>query len=46
MGWSHTEPSAAMWNSAVVEAAILELDGGGRRPEVRAALEQFLQVPK
>jgi AcrR family transcriptional regulator len=42
MGWKHPEPSAAMWNSAVVESALLELDGGGHRPEVRAALTQFL----
>jgi hypothetical protein len=33
-----------MWNSAVVEAAILELDGGGYQPEIRAALAQFLRV--
>ncbi|MDV9169155.1 TetR/AcrR family transcriptional regulator [Streptomyces sp. W16] len=46
MGWAHVEPSAAMWNSAVVEAAILELDAGGHRQEVRAALEQFLRGPK
>lgn len=42
MGWTHPEPSAAMWNSAVVEAAILELDAGGHQPEIRAALAQFL----
>jgi AcrR family transcriptional regulator len=42
MGWTHPAPSAAMWNGAVVEAAILELNGGGRRPEVRAALARFL----
>jgi AcrR family transcriptional regulator len=28
MGWAHPAPSAAMWNSAVVEAALLELGGG------------------
>jgi TetR/AcrR family transcriptional repressor of nem operon len=44
MGWAHPEPSAAMWNSAVVEAALLELDGGGYRPEIRAALAQFLRA--
>jgi hypothetical protein len=33
-----------MWNSAVVESALLELDGGGHRPEVRAALAQFLRA--
>ena len=44
MGWAHPEPSAAMWNSAVVETAILELDGGGYRPEIRAALAQFLRA--
>ncbi|MCO6008298.1 TetR/AcrR family transcriptional regulator [Actinoallomurus purpureus] len=43
MGWAHPGPSAAMWNSAVVEAAILELDGGGYQPEIRAALAQFLR---
>lgn len=44
MGWAHREPSAAMWNSAVVAAAILELDAGGYRPAIRAALAQFLRT--
>lgn len=44
MGRAHPEPSAAMWNSAVVEAALLELDAGGHRPEVRGALAQFLRA--
>lgn len=44
MGWAYPEPSAAMWNSAVVEAALLELDAGGHRPEIRAALAQFLRA--
>ncbi|MFC5824665.1 hypothetical protein [Nonomuraea insulae] len=43
MGWAYPGPSAAMWNSAVVEAAILELNGGGYQPEIRAALAQFLR---
>ncbi|MER6808152.1 TetR/AcrR family transcriptional regulator [Spirillospora sp. NPDC000708] len=42
MGRAHPEPSAAMWNSAVVEAAILELNQGGHQPDIRAALAQFL----
>ncbi|MEU6745359.1 TetR/AcrR family transcriptional regulator [Spirillospora sp. NPDC046719] len=42
MGRTHPEPSAAMWNSAVVEAAILELNQGGHQPHIRTALAQFL----
>jgi hypothetical protein len=34
--------SAALWNAAVVEAALVELEAGGYRAEVRAALAQFL----
>jgi AcrR family transcriptional regulator len=44
MGWAHPAQSAALWTSAVVEAALRELDAGGYRAEVRAALAQFLPV--
>lgn len=42
LGWGHTGPCAALWNSVVVEAALLELNAGAYRPEIRAALAQFL----
>lgn len=42
MGRAHPAPSAALWNSAVVEAAILELNQGGHQPDIRTALAQFL----
>lgn len=42
MGRAQPETSAALWNAAVVEAALLELEAGGYRAEVRAALAQFL----
>lgn len=44
MGWAHPEPSAALWHSAVVEAALLELDKGGHQPDIREALAQFLRT--
>jgi TetR/AcrR family transcriptional repressor of nem operon len=44
MDWPHPNPSAALWNSAVVEAALLELADGGQQPEVRAALAHFLRA--
>jgi AcrR family transcriptional regulator len=42
MGWEHPEAGAALWNGAVVEAALLELAAGGRQPRTRQALAQFL----
>ena len=42
MGWAHPQASAALWNAAVVEAALLELAAGGYQAELRAALAQFL----
>jgi TetR/AcrR family transcriptional repressor of nem operon len=42
MGREYPEASAALWNAAVVEAALVELEAGGYRAEVRAALAQFL----
>lgn len=42
MGWAHPAQSAALWISAVVEAALRELDAGGYQAAIRAALAQFL----
>jgi len=42
MGKAYPNTSAALWNAAVVEAALLELEAGGYQAEARAALEQFL----
>jgi AcrR family transcriptional regulator len=42
VGWTHPADGAALWNGLVVEAALLELAAGGRRPAVRDALAQFL----
>ena len=42
MGNAYPNVSAALWNAAVVEAALLELEAGGYRAEARAALAQFL----
>ncbi len=45
MGREYPEASAALWNAAVVEAALVELEAGGYQAEVRAALAQFLPGP-
>jgi AcrR family transcriptional regulator len=45
MGREYPEASAALWNAAVVEAALAELEAGGYQAEVRAALAQFLPGP-
>jgi AcrR family transcriptional regulator len=45
MGWAHPADGAALWNGLVVEAALLELAVGRRRPAVRDALAQFLRPP-
>jgi TetR/AcrR family transcriptional regulator, transcriptional repressor for nem operon len=42
MGKAYPNASAALWNAAVVEAALLELEAGGSLAEARAALAQFL----
>lgn len=42
MGWLQPTSAAALWTGAVVEAALLELAAGGRLPEIRGALGQFL----
>lgn len=42
MGWPDPADGAALWNGFVVEAALLELAAGERRPAVRAALARFL----
>jgi AcrR family transcriptional regulator len=42
IGWVHPTAGAALWNGLVVEAALLELASGHRRPEIRNALAQFL----
>jgi TetR/AcrR family transcriptional regulator, transcriptional repressor for nem operon len=45
MGWAHPAEGAALWNGLVVEAALLELAAGRRRPAIRNALAQFLPSP-
>ena len=45
MGREYPEASAALWNAAVVEAALAELEAGGYQAKVRAALAQFLPGP-
>ncbi|MDX6335309.1 MAG: hypothetical protein QOG05_2649 [Streptosporangiaceae bacterium] len=42
IGWAHPTDGAALWNGLVVEAALLELAAGHRRPAIRNALAQFL----
>jgi AcrR family transcriptional regulator len=42
MRWPHPLESGRRWNGLVVEAALVELQAGRRRPAVRAALSQFL----
>jgi TetR/AcrR family transcriptional regulator, transcriptional repressor for nem operon len=44
MGWAHPAEGAALWNGLVVEAALLELAAGRRRPAIRNALAQFLPI--
>lgn len=45
MGWAHPAEGAALWNGLIVEAALLELAAGRRRPAIRNALAQFLPTP-
>jgi TetR/AcrR family transcriptional regulator, transcriptional repressor for nem operon len=45
MGWPHANESALLWVGLVAEAALAELDCGGRRPGVRAALARFIGAP-
>lgn len=45
MGWPHSYENALLWVGLVAEAALIELDAGGRRPAVRAALARFLTLP-
>src|SRR5262249_48371898 len=45
IGWEHPADGAALWNGLVVEAALLELAAGRRRPTIRHALAQFLPSP-
>jgi TetR/AcrR family transcriptional regulator, transcriptional repressor for nem operon len=45
MGWAHSLDSARLWNGLTVEAALLELQAGRRRVELRAVLSQFLALP-
>jgi len=42
MDWPHPYESALLWVGLVAEAALIELDAGGRKPAVRAALTRFL----
>jgi AcrR family transcriptional regulator len=45
LGWPNPAESAALWNGLVVEAALLELAAGQRRPAIRTALARFLGPP-
>jgi TetR/AcrR family transcriptional regulator, transcriptional repressor for nem operon len=42
MGWPHASESALLFVGLVAEAALTELDSGGRNPAVRAALARFI----
>jgi TetR/AcrR family transcriptional repressor of nem operon len=42
LGWRHPLESAQLWVGMVAEAALIELDAGGPKPPIRAALHQFL----
>lgn len=42
IGWTHPAAGAALWNGLVVEAALLELAAGRRRPAIREAMARFL----
>lgn len=43
MGWTHPLESARLWVAAVAEAALIELQAGGRQEAVRAALDNHLR---
>ncbi len=42
MGWPQATESARLWVGMTAEAALVELDGGRRRPRIRAALACFI----
>jgi AcrR family transcriptional regulator len=42
LDWTHPAEGAALWNGLVVEAALLELTAGRRRPTIREAMARFL----
>jgi hypothetical protein len=42
LGWPDPIAGATLWYGLVCEAALTELDAGGRQPQIRAALERFL----
>jgi AcrR family transcriptional regulator len=42
IGWADPADGAALWTALVVEAALLELAAGERRPATRNALARFL----
>jgi len=42
MNVPHPGESALLWIGLVVEAALIELDAGGRQPALRAAIAGFL----
>jgi TetR/AcrR family transcriptional repressor of nem operon len=44
MGVPHPYESALLWVGLVVEAALTELDAGGRQPALRAAIAGFLAL--
>ena len=45
LGWAHPADGAALWSGLVVEAALLELAAGRRRPTIRDAMARFLSGP-
>lgn len=45
MDWPHSGASALLWVGLVAEAALIELDAGRRKPDVRAALARFIASP-
>jgi TetR/AcrR family transcriptional regulator, transcriptional repressor for nem operon len=43
MGWQHPLDAAKLWVGLVAEAALIELEAGGRRRTTRAALHRYLE---
>jgi AcrR family transcriptional regulator len=43
MGWRHPLDAAKLWVGLVAEAALIELDAGGRKRNTRAALRSYLE---
>lgn len=43
MGWQHPLDAAKLWVGLVAEAALIELEAGGRSRSIRAALRSYLE---